>query len=98
MYQLIIHSFIGLKREGNTLHFNPCIPAEWDRFSLTYRFLETSYHIHFNQSDGEKPTEVFEGDIQLENGVISLVNDNKNHEVRIELSRHHPISVHTIAH
>ena len=28
MYMLIVESFLGLKREGNVLYFEPCIPED----------------------------------------------------------------------
>jgi cellobiose phosphorylase len=86
MYQLIINSFIGLKKEGDTLHFAPCLPHGWN-FDLTYRFVDTPYHIQINQSAGDKTMEVFEGDKKLEDGIIPLVNDSQPHEIRVELFR-----------
>ncbi|MEP6948714.1 MAG: glucoamylase family protein, partial [Ginsengibacter sp.] len=50
MYQLIIDSFIGLKREADTLRFAPCIPEEWKNFEVYYRFADSNYHIQFIQS------------------------------------------------
>src|SRR4029079_11398556 len=85
MYQLIINLFIGLKREGNSLSFTPCLPEEWSTVDVTYRFLTTVYSIHINQSKGEKSMEVFENDKKLENGIIPLINDEKTHEIRVEL-------------
>jgi cellobiose phosphorylase len=85
MYQLIINLFIGLKREGNSLRFAPCIPEEWDGFDVTYRFLTTIYSIRLTQSKGEKIMEVFENDKKLDDGIITLINDEKIHEIRIEL-------------
>ena len=49
MYQLIIDSFIGLKREKDTLHFTPCIPEDWPSVKLTYHHLETVYTIEIVQ-------------------------------------------------
>jgi cyclic beta-1,2-glucan synthetase len=87
MYQLIIDSFIGLKREGDTLKFTPCIPEEWKTFELNYRFVDTSYHISFVQSATKEKRSItisLDGN-NLENDIIPLVNDSKTHEVHIEL-------------
>ncbi|MDQ3142751.1 MAG: hypothetical protein M3Q56_10955 [Bacteroidota bacterium] len=87
MFQLIINSFIGLKREADTLTFTPCIPEEWKYFELNYQFANSNYHILFIQSvsDIAKPMKIFLDETVQENGVITLVNDGKTHEVKIEL-------------
>ena len=87
MYQLIINSFIGLKREGNTLSFSPCIPKEWENFEINYRFQNSVYHIQFSQSksENEKKTKIFLDGMILQTESVPLENDGKNHEVRIEI-------------
>jgi cyclic beta-1,2-glucan synthetase len=55
MYQLIIESFLGINREGNTLKINPCIPEDWRSFKVTYRFENTAYQIEVIQQPGMKP-------------------------------------------
>ena len=78
MYQLIIDSFIGLKKEADTLRFTPCIPAEWKNFEVNYQYLNSNYHIQFNQSasEVEKTMIIFLDEIAQENGIIPL-NDGK---------------------
>lgn len=87
MYQLIIESFIGLKREADTLKFTPCIPEEWKDLEINYRFENSNYHIQFIQSasEVEKTMEVFLDEMVQKNGIIPLINDGKTHEVKIEL-------------
>ncbi len=87
MYQLIIHSFIGLKREGNSMSFTPCIPEEWTHFEMYYRFGETNYYIQFIQttSEAEQAMKIFLDGVELMSGVVSLVDDRKEHKVKIEL-------------
>ena len=43
MYQLILESFIGLKLEANTLHFNPCIPEDWPTVKIKYTYNNKIY-------------------------------------------------------
>jgi cyclic beta-1,2-glucan synthetase len=100
MYQLIIDSFIGLKREADTLKFTPCIPAEWKNFEVNYNFANRNYHIKFIQSasEFEKPMKIFLDEMLLENGIIPLINDGKAHEVKIELFTTLPILAQTESH
>lgn len=87
MYQLIIGSFIGLTREGDTLKFKPCVPAEWKNFEVSYQYLNSNYHIQFEQSASEvdKPMIIsLDGTVQ-DRGIIPLSDDGNTHEVKIEL-------------
>ncbi|MBC7626517.1 MAG: cyclic beta 1-2 glucan synthetase, partial [Ferruginibacter sp.] len=43
MYQLITDYFLGMKKEGDSLRFEPCIPEEWDSFEIKYLFGKTIY-------------------------------------------------------
>ncbi len=49
MYQLVLESLLGLRREGDTLHLAPCMRADWEGFKIRYRYLETTYHIDVTQ-------------------------------------------------
>lgn len=80
MYQLILESFLGLKREGDTLIFEPCIPLAWESFSLQYRFHETVYSIQVLQELNEITTVSLDGK-QLKKNVLPLTNDKESHQV-----------------
>jgi cellobiose phosphorylase len=84
MYQLIIESFIGLKKEGNNLYFEPHVPAIWKSFSITYRFMDTTYHITINQKKNNGSIEKLLVDgIEQPTKFIPLNNDGMAHEVEI---------------
>lgn len=72
MYQLITESFLGIRREGNTLILEPRVPAFWNSFNLKYTLNENVYNIEVTQLDGE---------FQLMVNGISVIGN------RIELNR-----------
>ncbi|HEX2620255.1 MAG TPA: protein ndvB, partial [Phototrophicaceae bacterium] len=89
MYRLGIERILGLKRRGNRLEIDPCIPDDWASYELMYRDGETSYNIHI-----QNPQRVNRGIIQIKfDGVsileadIPLLKDGLQHEVYIELGR-----------
>jgi cellobiose phosphorylase len=45
MYRLGIEAILGLRREGDYLRIDPCIPTDWPGFSATYRANGTVYNI-----------------------------------------------------
>ncbi|MBU4316588.1 MAG: cyclic beta 1-2 glucan synthetase [Proteobacteria bacterium] len=83
MYRLILESLLGLKLEANKLSFKPCFPADWQSFTIHYRFRKTLYHIRVasNQPGGKELVKLtVDGVIQQEK-VIALVDDGKEHSV-----------------
>ncbi|MEO7311580.1 MAG: glucoamylase family protein [Chitinophagaceae bacterium] len=83
MYQLIIESFLGLKREGAKLMFNPCVPEQWTEFGIKYRFEETNYSIRFSQSKQQEGIKVSISGVDQKGNSITLVNDRMEHVVEV---------------
>ena len=54
MYQLILESFVGMKKEGDKLIFTPCLPAEWPSVKISYRSINRLYQIEITQQAGEE--------------------------------------------
>jgi cyclic beta-1,2-glucan synthetase len=89
LYRLGIEAILGLKRTGEKLEVDPCIPGDWDHYALTYRYGKTRYIIHVSNPQG-----VNRGVIQVmldgqsvPNGHIPLLEDGGSHEVQIELGK-----------
>lgn len=85
MYQLIMESFLGLRREGKQLKFIPCIPKEWKSVSLKYKFESASYFIELNQKSGRKGTLITLDGIAQISDHIEMIDDGKEHLVMILL-------------
>ena len=82
MYQLITDYLLGLKRTGNKLQFRPCIPEEWQSFSIRYRYQETNYYISFMREDSMNgEIKVMMDDELQSDATIYLVNDREEHKV-----------------
>ena len=86
LYQLIIDYVIGLKRRGDTLHIDPCLPNEWDKVTIQYRFNTSNYIIEMHQDPSGRDTIqiVVDGEA-IEGNSIKLVDDGKEHTVSCEL-------------
>jgi cyclic beta-1,2-glucan synthetase len=81
MYQLIIESFVGIKREGNSLRIESCVPAEWKSVKVAYRFQKTLYHISIIPSTEDTVITIDGAVVQRE--TIPLVDDGKEHDVTV---------------
>ena len=81
MYQLILDSFLGMRKEGDTLSFKPCIPEDWESFHIEYKFRETVYSITCKQKlKGQNYKLTVDGEF-INPAVLNLVNDKGTHEV-----------------
>jgi cellobiose phosphorylase len=87
MYQLIIESFIGIRREGESLRFAPCLPPEWQTVKVNYLFRETMYYITFLQDHVSKEEMIITVDkVVQKTNTVALVNDRIDHIVEIMLA------------
>ena len=85
MYRVGLEAILGFTKRGDRLSLEPCVPAAWPGFSLTYRHGSTTYTIVV-----ERPQAARKGNQQvlldgrmLEGETIPLVDDGATHEVVI---------------
>ncbi|MDD5394150.1 MAG: glucoamylase family protein [Thiothrix sp.] len=87
LYRLLTESLLGLRREGDSLYFEPCLPAGWASFKLRYRYQETFYHIVISQLSHDENVVMLTLDgIEQTNGRIPLLNDREDHHVKIKIT------------
>jgi cyclic beta-1,2-glucan synthetase len=87
MYQFLIESFLGIAREGEELKFKPCIPVNWEEFSVDYKYFDTTYHIKFVQKNTQGISTISMDNKAIVDGTIKLENDGKEHSIAIEQYR-----------
>jgi cyclic beta-1,2-glucan synthetase len=51
MYQAAVQSLLGIRRNGNTVTVNPCIPMVWPQFTLDWRIGRTRYRFTVTNPD-----------------------------------------------
>ncbi len=84
-YQLALEYILGLKRRGQELHLEPCIPDTWPGFEITYRFGDSYYHLEVrnHRKDGSVRL-TLDGKV-LDVSFLTLVDDQMRHEVKAEI-------------
>jgi cyclic beta-1,2-glucan synthetase len=97
MYRAGLESILGLKRHGTTFEVDPCIPASWPEYSISWRFGRTGYEISVSNPEhrcrGIAAAEL-DGD-PVDPAAIPVVDDGATHRVRVvvgEPSRGKPTS------
>ena len=87
MYRLITESLLGLRREGDSLRFEPCLPPEWTEFKMLYRYRETLYHIVITQLNTQENDRIITLDgIEQPQGNILLQDDKTEHYIEIKIT------------
>jgi cellobiose phosphorylase len=84
MYQLIMESFLGLKRNGNLLCFEPCVPYDWHSFSVRYRYMDTWYNIRIYQGVTPAEAAITVDGKETKDNTITLVDDKQVHTVIVQ--------------
>ncbi|MFH2047567.1 MAG: glucoamylase family protein [Pseudomonadota bacterium] len=87
MYRLIVESLLGLKLEVDKLSIKPLFPADWEGFTLHYRYRETVYHIAVlrTQPGDSTPSVIVDGAPQ-QGKTITLVDDRQEHSVEVRVT------------
>jgi cyclic beta-1,2-glucan synthetase len=87
MYRLGLEAILGLHRMGNVLRIDPCIRKDWSGYEVTYRNGKTIYRIRVENRDGlnRGVKQVMLDGKALPEGEIPLADDNKEHEVYVQM-------------
>ncbi|MBV9122155.1 MAG: glycosyl transferase family 36, partial [Planctomycetes bacterium] len=87
VYRVALESLLGFQLHGHRLRLEPCIPAAWPGFELTYHHGQTVYRIvvdnpeHVQHGVGEV---LLDGKV-LPDGEVLLTEDGGTHEVRVRM-------------
>jgi cellobiose phosphorylase len=86
MYRLIVESLLGLRLEVDRLSFAPLLPADWEGFTVHYRYRETVYHIAvLRRQVGDGATRVTVDGAPQQDTTITLVDDHQEHSVEVRI-------------
>jgi len=86
MYRLIVESLLGLRLEVDRLSFAPLLPADWEGFTVHYRYRETVYHIAvLRRQLCDGATGVTVDGVPQRDETIPLVDDHQEHAVEVRI-------------
>jgi cellobiose phosphorylase len=87
LYRVALEAILGFRLESDTLRFEPCVPASWPGFDMTYRHRSATYQILVDNSarSGRGVRSVELDGQRLPNVSVPLSDDGKTHKVRVEL-------------
>ncbi|HEY6005643.1 MAG TPA: carbohydrate-binding protein, partial [Anaeromyxobacter sp.] len=87
MYRAGLESILGLRLHGETFELDPCIPASWPGYAITWRFGRTRYDISVtNPARRCRGVDAARLDgVAVDPGAIALVDDGGIHDVHVVL-------------
>lgn len=87
LYRLIVESLLGLRRRGNELQTLPLLPSEWSEFKMEHHFGMSTYRIACWAVAPAGEASVPLNGRQLQNGVIAMIDDGREHSVVVNVRR-----------
>lgn len=93
MYRVGIEYILGFKLKGQVLFIDPCISSNWKEYFITYKYQETIYKIVVSNPEGVNKgvkSVILDGE-EVPNKEIALVNDRKEHQIKVVMGKDIPI-------
>jgi cyclic beta-1,2-glucan synthetase len=94
LYRVGLEAILGFTKRANALTIDPCIPSDWNEFSIEYLHNETTYSILVrNPSGAQKGVDSVTLDGTQVNGPVQLTDDGNRHEIIVTMGlpgRPHP--------
>jgi cyclic beta-1,2-glucan synthetase len=87
MYRAGVEGILGIRREGEFLVIDPCIPDAWSRFDATVDIHSTRYAIRVESARGECLTRALLDDASIDcgDGAARVPLDGRSHSLLISL-------------
>lgn len=84
MYRSGLESMLGFKLKGDQLYIQPCVPKEWQEYTINYRYHETLYKFEIKRMGTQETEEKIRVDGEpTHTDFITLKNDGMTHKVLV---------------
>jgi cyclic beta-1,2-glucan synthetase len=85
VYRVALESLLGFTARGDVLTIEPCVPAAWPGFSITWRRGKTTWEVAVENPDGVQRgvASVSVDGAPVADGRVALVDDGAVHRVRV---------------
>ncbi|WP_236617245.1 GH36-type glycosyl hydrolase domain-containing protein [Thermoanaerobacter kivui] len=85
MYRIAIENLLGLKKYGEKLIIDPCIPKNWDKYVIEYKYKDMKYLIDIRNPNGVNKgvKEVYIDGELVTDKTIDLTKKGNSHQVLV---------------
>ena len=87
LYRVALEAILGVRPAGDTLRVEPCVPAGWPGYQVTYRHGSATYRVQVeNPAGAGRGVQSVSVDGQpVPGGAVQLQDDGRVHDVRVVL-------------
>jgi len=87
LYRAGLEHILGFKKRGNRIYLSPCIPNDWDGFSIKYQFGQSTYIFEVKNKafDTDYSLKITFDDVNIIQSFVELIDDGKKHIACVEL-------------
>jgi cellobiose phosphorylase len=87
LYRVALEAILGLRRAGDTLRVEPCVPRGWPGYEVAYRHGSATYRIRVDNAagTGRGVRSVTVDGEPAAGGAVPLCDDGRAHDVRVTL-------------
>jgi cellobiose phosphorylase len=87
LYRVALEAILGLRLADDRLHFEPCVPANWSEYEITYRYRSATYRVRVENpaSVDRYVRSVTVDDRPVPERIVPLRDDGRTHDVRVTL-------------
>ncbi|NMB27396.1 MAG: hypothetical protein GX987_05035 [Tissierellia bacterium] len=87
MYRVGLEDILGFRVEKDKLFINPCIPKDWEGYSIRYTYGNAIYNIEVKNPDkvNKGVRKIIADGVVVKEGHINLVGDGVEHFVAVEM-------------
>ena len=87
MYRVGLENILGFRVEEDKLFINPCIPKDWEGYSIKYIYKNTIYNIEVKNPNkvNKGVSRVIVDGVVDEEGYVNLVDDRIEHFVAVKM-------------
>ncbi len=89
MYKVGLENILGLRKNKDKLIIDPCIPKDWNEYTMKYKYKNTSYNIMIKNPEKVNrnvKSIVLDGK-EVEYKHITLVDDHMDHNIEVFLGK-----------
>ncbi|HOJ10547.1 MAG TPA: glycosyl transferase, partial [Clostridiales bacterium] len=85
MYRVGVEHILGIKKRGDAILIDPCIPSGWKEYLVKYKYENSLYNIEFKNSNGVNKgvQRIYLDGIEIKGNLIQLKKDGKEHKVEV---------------
>jgi len=89
MWKVCLDWILGVRAELRGLLIDPCIPSEWDEFSVTRRFRKAIYEIHVTNPEhvNQGIAEIMVDGEKWESHLLPVFSDGKTHAIEVKMGK-----------